>query len=290
MDHSILLSKLPYYGIQDQELKWIRSYLDARTQQVLVNGCLSDPGHLTTGVPQGSILGPLFFVIYTNDMPSVVRYCNVNMYADDTEVHYDDKELPNVEKYLQDDICNIGLWMTSNKLKINLKKSAIMLIGSRQRISNKTITITISNTQIEQVTHFKYLGVMIDKYLTWEEHTNYVLRRVRSKLNTLGRLKPLPHKVLALLYQTYILPIIDYCDIVWTPSSAIKEKQLERLHRKATSNFTTLRKRGFSLCNTLADRRTYHMMVAAYKIVHKMAPRLPTSFTTICSGHYTKSW
>ena len=112
VDHSILLSTLPYYGIQEQELKWIRSYLDAQIQQVLVNGCLSDPGHLTTGVPQGSILGPLFFVIYTNDMPSVVRYCNVNMYADDTEIHCDDKELPNVEKYLQDDICNIGLWMT----------------------------------------------------------------------------------------------------------------------------------------------------------------------------------
>ena len=246
VNHKILLEKALYYGIRGIEMKWLTSYLSERSQQVCLNGNLSESGDVTIGVPQGSILGPLLFVLYTNDMPRAILHSCINMYADDTEIHYANKELSLVEKRLQEDLYALESWMSSNRLKFNVKKSCIMLVGTRQKLKDKSISVFLSGLQLEQVMHIKYLGLIIDSHLKWDEHINYVLKRVRNKLDSIGRLKPLPPRLLTFLYLVYVLPIFDYCDIVWSPSTINKAMQLERLHHKVTRNLPTIKQRGFS--------------------------------------------
>ena len=272
VNHKILLEKALYYGIRGIEMKWLTSYLSERSQLVCLNGNLSESGDVTIGVPQGSILGPLLFVLYTNDMPRAILHSCINMYADDTEIHYANKELSMVEKRLQEDLYALESWMSSNRLKFNVKKSCIMLVGTRQKLKDKSISVFLSGLQLEQVMHIKYLGLIIDSHLKWDEHINYVLKRVRNKLDSIGRLKPLPPRLLSFLYLVYVLPIFDYCDIVWSPSTINKAMQLERLHHKVTRNLPTIKQRGFSLHHSLAARRKYHTMVAAFKIVKHTAP------------------
>ena len=130
-----------------------QSYLENRTQQVLYKGQLSTRGNVSIGVPQGSILGPLLFSIYINDMPSIVLTSDMSMYADDIEMHCTGNDLATVEQNLQEDLHRIESWMISSRLKFNSKKSVviIMLIGSRQKIGDKSIKITVSDTQLDQV-------------------------------------------------------------------------------------------------------------------------------------------
>ena len=97
VSHEILLSELPYYGITDNALKWFASYLSCRTQRVCLGNNLSNWGMVSTGVPQGSILGPLLFILFVNDLSLSVTHSQVNMYADDTELHYSDKSLPTLQ-------------------------------------------------------------------------------------------------------------------------------------------------------------------------------------------------
>ena len=274
VNHEILLSKLSRYNIVGDVHNWISSYLENRTQQVLYKGQLSTRGNVSIGVPQGSILGPLLFSIYINDMPSIVLTSDMSMYADDIEMHCTGNDLATVEQNLQEDLHRIESWMISSRLKFNSKKSVVMLIGSRQKIGDKSIKITVSDTQLDQVSVTRYLGVMIDSHLTWDDHTNLVLNRTRTKLASIGRLKPLPLNLLSLIYKLFVLPIIDYCDIIWHSSNSKKAKQLERLRTKATYGpIPDVKKtRGLSIYKSLQERRKYHTLIAAYKVIHQTTP------------------
>ena len=236
VDHSILLQKLPYYGVNGDALSWLTSFLSRRTQQVNFQGSLSSSGCMKVGVPQGSILGPLLFSIYVNDLPNVISLSDVNMFADDTEIHFSHSDLLTVERTLQADIQNVSFWLVANKLKLNIVKSLCMLIGSRQRISGKSLNLFLDNSALKQLSVARYLGVYFDRYLTWDSHINYVLQRVRRKLYMINRLRPVAPRVLHLLYQAFVLPIFDYCDTVWSPSNASCIRRLERVHSKFLSS------------------------------------------------------
>ena len=161
---------------------------------------MSSSGHITVGVPQGSILGPLLFSIYVNDLPNAISSSDVNMFADDTEIHFSHGDLLTVEQTLQTDLQSVSAWLVTNKLKLNIVKSLCMLIGSRQRISGKCLNFFLDKSALKQVSCTKYLGVYFDHHLTWESHINYVLQRVRRKLFVINRLRPVAPKVLCLLY------------------------------------------------------------------------------------------
>ena len=115
----------------------------------------------------------------------------------------------------------------------------------------------------------RYLGVYIDQHLTWHQHVEYVLRRVRGKLYSINRLKPLTPTVLKLLYQAHVLPIIDYCDVVWVPTNVGHLKRLERLHSRFSS-YDSARSSAFNL--TLVERRRFHIAIQVYKILKRLSP------------------
>ena len=136
VDHKILLSKLKNYGISGNAYQWFESYLENRTQICSINGSLSSKRILSCGVPQGTILGPLLFFLYINDLPNCLSYCDPIMYADNTHLTYASDNVENIESYLNQDLENIYSWLRANRLTLNMTKKEFMLIESRQRQSS----------------------------------------------------------------------------------------------------------------------------------------------------------
>ena len=176
VDHDILLSKMNLYGIQGIALDWFRSYLTNRTQRCLVNGSLSRICSLKCGVPQGTILGPLLFLIYINDLPNCLTSCQPRMYAgyaDNTYTTYADVGVNSIQLNLNHDLGNLNKWLISNKLTLKTAKAEFMLIESRQILSTLSSQpeLSIDNVPIEKVTSVKSLGIFIDENLRWQTHS-----------------------------------------------------------------------------------------------------------------------
>ena len=127
----------------ERSLVWFASYLSCRQQKVCIWGLSSAWGEVYTGVPQGSILGPLLFSIYMNDLPKVVQNCELNLYADDMEMHCSNADLSHAEHDLQEDLHSVQSWLCANCLILSIKKSNVMLVGSRQKLRNHDLCITI---------------------------------------------------------------------------------------------------------------------------------------------------
>ena len=203
-----------------------------------------------------------------NDLPAAITDVDVNLYADDTELHYCHSNLRQLECTLQCAVTQLFTWLVANKLKLSVPKSSSMLIGTRQRTIGKTLNLSLNNDPLKQVSTVRYLGVNIDQHLTWHNHVEYVLRRVRSKLYSLNRLKPLTPTVMKLLYQAHVLPIVDYCDVVWVPTNVGHLKRLERLH----SRFSAFDSTNSVFSFTLAERRRFHTAAQIFRILNKLSP------------------
>ena len=158
------------YGIQG--LDWFKSYLTNRTQWCSVNSCLSDFTTLRCGVPQGTILGPLLFLIYINDLLNCLSFRVPRMYAGDTHITYAGSDLHLIQSSLSHDLKRLSKWLVSNKLTLNATKTEFMLIGSRQRLStlSDTLELSVDNVPIEQVSSVKSLGIYVEE--NWSHETS----------------------------------------------------------------------------------------------------------------------
>ena len=180
LDHTILLDKLLYYGIKGTELAWFKSYLTNRSQFVSDNGTNSHTLSITTGVPQGSILGPLLFIIYMNDIHNASSKFHAILFADDTNFSTLCSFDVNIDKNcnslqlstnINKELKNIQIWLEINKLSINVKKTKFMIFHHKQRNNENLIPQLNLNEQIiERVTDFDFLGLTIDLHLTWNGH------------------------------------------------------------------------------------------------------------------------
>ena len=144
-----------------------------------------------------------------------------------------------------------------------------MLIGSWQKLRNQSVSVSINGKPLASVTSTHYLGVLIDQHLTWKSHVDNVLKRIRCKLYALYRLKPLLGHLLFRLYQAFVLPVFDYCDVVWAPTTVSLSKPLERLHSRFLQQVPD--------CNsfvkvTLAERRRFHTAVQVFKVLYQLCP------------------
>jgi hypothetical protein len=193
VNHIILLKKLMRYGIKDNELKWFQSYLSNRTQCCFVNGVLSSSQIISCGVPQCSILRPLLFFIYVNDLPGCLSESIPSMYPDDTNITAYHTNINKVEDVLNKDLDILYRWLQANRLSLNVLKSEYMLICSKVRINKLTSDpkIFIGGHSLKRVVVTKSLGLMIDENLSWEEHVNYISRKVAKDLGMLRRIRDL---------------------------------------------------------------------------------------------------
>ena len=158
IDHDLMLNKLISLGFSDTAVIWFKAYLTNRSQSVYVNGVVSDPQSIPFGIPQGSILGPLLFIIYINDLPSVVTNCDIQLYADDTLLFYNSSSIEDIESCLSADLSNVISWLDSNFLFLNYTKTKVMLLGTHQRLAKvNDFCVSANSVTIGRVYQFKYL-------------------------------------------------------------------------------------------------------------------------------------
>ena len=166
VDHNLLLYKLKSIGLSDDTVNWLQTYLTNRKQRTSVGDALSVTAPLTVGVPQGSILGPLLFLIYVNDLPSCQLASEIVLYADDTVIYYSSTDIFDLESKLNSDLATVSNWFSSNLLTLNISKCNFEIFGySRKLKLVNDVSLKVHFTAIERSDSFKYVGVVINQ--TW---------------------------------------------------------------------------------------------------------------------------
>ena len=269
VDHRILLLKLAKYGIRYGVLRWFECYLQNRFQRVCINGNVSGWRSLpSVGVPQGSVLGPLLFMLYINDLPRVVSGASIFLYADDTLVYAASPSIGSLQSILQRVLNEIAKWMISNRISLNVSKSVSMLIGVPQKIKGLSLNLSIGSAQLSSVRSCKYLGVIIDDHLSWREHIRMLANQMGRQFFCILRLLPLSPAVVARVYHAFVLSRIDYCDVVWGSAVRSSLAPLDRIHRRVCG----LLRGNTSVTMSLGDRRNFHMATLAFKVLKGLSP------------------
>ena len=163
VNHSILLRKLEHYGIRGVALDWFTSYLLGRKQYVSVNGHISGYCEITFGVPQGSVLGPLLFLIYINDLPSVSKSLAFYLFADDTNIYFEASDLFTLQKVLNRELRHVKKWLDANKLSLNIDKTNFVVFHSPARKLTEPIVLKFGRKKISRTDHVRFLGVLLDR-------------------------------------------------------------------------------------------------------------------------------
>jgi hypothetical protein len=170
INHSLLCKKLSHYGIRGVALGWFRSYLTERKQYVSYKGTDSKLYPIICGVPQGSVLGPLLFIIYSNDLPGSLRCTTCILFADDTTIYVSGKNITELYKLVNQDIALLAEWFKVNKLSLNISKTHHVLFSKTKNVKSDTYVLKLDNTIINRVKCVKFLGLLIDENLNWHEH------------------------------------------------------------------------------------------------------------------------
>ena len=271
VDHEILISKLKYYGVCDESLPWFENYLSRRKQLVCIDSQSSEELENTSGVTQGSILGPLLFIVYINDLPRSLKHCSVNMYADDTAIYLGSQTVDTLNIYLNQDLERLAEWLEDNNLVLN--PCYLPLKGTKSAI----VSLTLLGRKISCVTTFKYLGVVFDNFMTWKAHADYVYKKVACRVGILGRIRGfLTKEVSILVHNTLILPLFDYCDIVWRSLLQQDQDRLQRLQHRSARIITCCTRSSEAMnqlrWSSLSKRRSYHKVKLVFLCLNSLAP------------------
>ena len=210
VDHDILLDKLDHYGIRGCALSWFKTYLSCRTQYVTYDGSESNRQMIKCGVPQGSILGPLLFLIYINDLCTVCKNTIPVLFADDTNLFSSGINATGIQDGVNHDLAIITKWLKANKLSLNIKKTYYMCFQQKNKVK-PDISLKIDGEIIAEVTTSKFLGVIIDDKLNWKDHVSFVCRKVARGLGAIIKArKVLRNESLKNLYYLYYLEKVVY--------------------------------------------------------------------------------
>ena len=224
-----LLEKLDQTGIRGKVLEWLKSYLSNRMQKVKFNNQYSKLMIVENGVPQGSVLGPLLFILYINDIAKIcTEESRVKLFADDTLIYTAGESCEELNKKMNDVFQIIEEWMISNKLKLNAEKTKYMIVRSvRKEIKGNVIIECRDGTMLERVEVIKYLGVMIDSKLSFANHCDYMIKKIGKKTSFLNRIgNYITPYVREIIYKSIIAPHFEYCATIIV---GMGETQLDKL-------------------------------------------------------------
>ena len=271
--HDILCKKLKKYGIRGKVLEWCRNYLTNRRQCTLANGTRSNCEKLSCGVPQGSVLGPLFFIVYVNDLEPAFRNVNTQLYADDTVLYASGADMASLVKCMQTALYRLQTWCNSNKLTLNPSKTKMMIFGTRPALKKVgNISLVMGGRKIQKVPTFKYLGFTLDSSLSFSSHITDVIKKVIHKRLLLSKIRPFLTEGVALsIYKMMILPYFDYCDIVYQGACVRELDKLQRLQNKCLKTCLNLHRlvdtdlvHSRAKCSQLTPRRETHLCTFRY--------------------------
>ena len=270
--HQRLIKKLEGYGIKGATLSWIRSFLTNRKQLVKVNGENSTLDDVISGIPQGSVLGPLLFVIFINDLPEQID-SNILLFADDTKIF---KEITKIDDsiMMQNDIYALEKWSNDWLLKFHPDKCHVLTIGKHSNIQHAHRYV-LNDIELEHVFIEKDLGILIDSELTFQEHISKQVNKANSMLSLVRRsFTNLTASTFLLLYTSFVRPHLEYAQSVWCPKLRKFVNQLENVQRRATKLVDMYKHLSYSdrlkrlELPSLEFRRTFCDMVQVYKHIH----------------------
>ena len=297
VDHDILLNKIDIYFRDKNTTLLLKSYLGERTQYVHNAGLSSTLGKIVYGVPQGSILGPLLFCLFINDLPLCLKDLDVicDLFADDNSLHTHDKTLEVINVRLQEGLNRVNDWCIRNKMMLNPTKTKAMIIATRQKHQLKPLCLDLSlgSSKIQQVEYHKVLGVIVDQKFTWEHHINHVckiLARNIYLLKLLSNFVKVEH--LKMFFYAHCMSHLNYASPIWSGADEIHLKPLNSIHRRAAKimckhdTLTTdqkLKKLGLLSLN---QQHTLNTAITVFKIRHDMHPQYLSQLLTPCSSRY----
>ena len=241
ISHASILNKLPNFGINGVAKEWFVNYLFGRTQRVNLNNTLSNNNPIFCGVPQGSILGPLLFLLHFDNSANSLRHCQIVKYADDTVLFVSHKNIKTVESLLNTDVSNFFSWLKDNELIVNYKKgkTEYMVFGTNQRLKklpDPPILITHNMKSINFTPNYKYLGLNLNGTLNMNTNFQMSLKKATMRINLLRRIRyTIDAKTSFTIYRAIILPILTYCPLVNLSTSETCNDHLKRLERRAKS-------------------------------------------------------
>ena len=216
VDHKILLKKLELYGIRGISNNWFRSYLSNRVQYVSYSGAKSVLRKIFTGVPQGSVLGPLLFLIYINDLCNAVNYSLTSLFADDTSIIYSDFSLVNIEKNINLDLESLYIWLCANKISLNVAKTKILLFRNCHKKISFHLNFFINNEPLKLSESVKYLGVTLDHFLNWNINTKNLCSKLSNANGVISKLRHfLPISTLIQIYYALFFSHLKYSCQIW---------------------------------------------------------------------------
>lgn len=278
INHSILINKLIKIGIHGDLLRWLISYISNRTQAVNINGFTSDFVILTSGLPQGSHLGPLLFLLFINDIAAIFKFACFLLFADDLRI-YKRIQSRSDAIFLQQDLFNFATYCQKNKLFINCDKCHVITFSRNKNIFN--FNYSINNTVLSRVTEIKDLGVIFDSKLTFEPHINYICAKALKMLGFIIRTTKdfRSAYTVKVLYYAFVFSNLNYCSIIWNPLYNKYISKLEHIQKRALKyicfkNHNRLTDYNETLLEldmlSLKDRRVLSDMITLYKILNNM--------------------
>jgi hypothetical protein len=281
INHNLLIRKLTLYGIKDIELSWFTDYLDDRKQIVKHYG-FSNVSQVKTGVPQGSVLGPILFLIFINDICQHVGISTCNLYADDSVLFCQEKEIALLQASLQSSVNDVAKWYKYNQLALNTLKCEVMLVRSQHRNPSDCLDIEIENVRLNQVNCASYLGLKITGDLKWNDYVTTLCKKISVKIAQMRSLSGVvPRSVLKQFYVSCVQPCIDYAISVWGYTSDQNINKIQRLQNYAAriilNNYDYINYRGLSLVKELEwmsikQRCLYFTCILVYKCLNNLAP------------------
>lgn len=276
--HRGLLLKLRSVGITGSLLNWFSDYLSNRRQRVVLPGACSDWKNITAGVPQGSILGPLLFLIFINDIVNDLD-TNVRLFADDTSLYIIVDTPENAALKLNNDLRKIHSWATQWLVTFNPSKSETLLI-SRKRSRINHPALFMNNQQLIEVESHKHLGLIFSNDGTWHAHIDLIASKAWTRVNVMRKLKfILNRKALQMIYTTFIRPVLEYSDIIWDNCTQYEKNELDKIQLEAARIVTGSTKLVSSArlnsevgWENLSSRRRKHKLTLFYKMLNGITP------------------
>ena len=233
VSHPKLLIKLSALGLHESTCKWISSWLSKRSLAVTVNGACSTTRPVTSGVPQGSVLGPLLFLLYINDMPNCTNFCSLRLFADDTLVYHQIQNQSDMND-LQSDLANLSDWALTWQMNFNASKCEHMRVARKSEQTVPPASYSFSGESLKSATCIKYLGVLIDETLSFDRHIQMICKKATQTLHMLMRnLKKAKCKTRSVAFKTICRPILEYASHCWSPYKKKHITSLETINRKA---------------------------------------------------------
>ena len=269
--HERLLLKLQRYGIRGNIWSWIKDFLNERLQYVKVGNSTSGTAQVTSGVPQGSVLGPTLFIYYINDMPDIID-CLIKIFADDTKLYYAADTPESVTK-LQNNINRLTNWANDWQLKFNESKCKVLHLGK----NNMNFNYTMNGTKLEQTKAEKDLGVIMDPLMSFETHVNETVKKANRITGMIvGNITCKKREIMVPLFKTLVRPVLEYGNAVWNNTLRKQINQIEDVQRRFTKRISGMQNIGYEerlkllKLPSLEFRQTRGDLIEMYKLTHEI--------------------